>query len=78
MDTVRIGFFLEELYGISCCPCDIENAFLYGKTKEKVYLTAGLEFGATLNGKNLIIDKSLCMDLRLLLLDFMNIQVSHF
>jgi hypothetical protein len=32
---------------------------LYGKTKEKVYITAGPEFGATLCGKNLIINKSL-------------------
>jgi hypothetical protein len=29
------------------------------KTKEKVYITAGPEFGANLHGKNLIIDKSL-------------------
>jgi hypothetical protein len=60
MDTVRIGFFLGDLYGISCCTCDIGNAFLYGKTKEKVYITAGPEFRANLYGKNLIIDKSLC------------------
>jgi hypothetical protein len=59
MDTVRIGFFLGELYGLSCCACDIGNAFLYGKIKEKVYITAGPEFGVDLYGKNLIIDKSL-------------------
>jgi Reverse transcriptase (RNA-dependent DNA polymerase) len=59
MDTVRIGFFLGELYGLSCCACDIGNAFLYGKTKEKVYITAGPEYCATLCGKNLIINKSL-------------------
>jgi hypothetical protein len=47
MDTVRIGFFLEGLYGFSCCACDIGNAFLYGKTKEKVCITAGPEFGET-------------------------------
>jgi hypothetical protein len=29
MDPVRIGFFLGELYGLSCCACDIGNAFLY-------------------------------------------------
>jgi hypothetical protein len=29
MDTVRIGFFLAELYGLSCCACDIGNAFLH-------------------------------------------------
>jgi hypothetical protein len=33
MGTVRIGFFLEELYGLSCCACDIGNAYLYVKTK---------------------------------------------
>jgi hypothetical protein len=49
MDTVRIGFFLGELNGLSCCACDIENAFLYGKTKEKVYITAVLKFGVDLH-----------------------------
>jgi hypothetical protein len=49
MDTVKIGFFLGQIYGISCCTCDIGNSFLYGKTKEKVYITAGPEFGAILN-----------------------------
>jgi hypothetical protein len=28
MDTVRIGVFLGELYGLSCCACDIGSAFL--------------------------------------------------
>jgi hypothetical protein len=59
MDTVRIGFFLGELYGLSCCACNIGNAFLYGKTKEKVYITAGPEFVATLHDKKLIIAKYL-------------------
>jgi hypothetical protein len=59
MDTVRIGFFLGELYGLSCCACDVGNAFLYGKTKEKVYINADPEFGVNLHGRNLIIDKSL-------------------
>jgi hypothetical protein len=59
LDTLRIEFFFEELYGISCCTCDIGNAFFYGKTKEKVYITDGSEFGVNSHGKNLIIDKSL-------------------
>jgi hypothetical protein len=59
MDTVRIGFFLGELYGLSCCACDIGNAFLYGKTKERVYITDVPELGVYLHGKNLITDKSL-------------------
>jgi hypothetical protein len=59
MDTARIGLFLRELYGLSCCACDIGNAFLCGKIKEKVYTTAGPEFGVNLHGKNLRIDESL-------------------
>jgi hypothetical protein len=51
MDTLRIEFFLGELYGLSCCACGIGNAFLYGKTKEKVYITTGLEFGVNLQAQ---------------------------
>jgi hypothetical protein len=46
MDTVRIVFFLGELYGLSCCACAIGDEFLCGKTKEKVYITVGPEFGS--------------------------------
>jgi hypothetical protein len=35
MDTVRIGFFLGELYGLSCCACGIGYTFLYGKHNKK-------------------------------------------
>jgi Reverse transcriptase (RNA-dependent DNA polymerase) len=59
MYTLRIGFSLGEVNGISCWICDIVNAFLYGKTKVKVYISAGSEFEIDLHGKNLIIDKSL-------------------
>jgi hypothetical protein len=59
VDTVRIRFLLGELYGLSCCTCNIGNAFLCGKTKEKVYIASGPGFGANLHGENLIIDKSL-------------------
>jgi hypothetical protein len=58
MDTVRIKFFLGELYGLSCCVCDIINACLYGNTKEKVNITAGPEFGEILQGKYFKVDKS--------------------
>jgi hypothetical protein len=59
MDTIRIGFFLGDLYGLSCCACDVGNAFLFGKTKEKVYIRADPEFGPILCGRKLIINKSL-------------------
>jgi hypothetical protein len=35
------------------------KCLLYGQTKEKVYISAGPEFGTIFHGKNLIIDKSL-------------------
>jgi hypothetical protein len=41
MDAVKLGFFLGELYGRSCCACDIGYAFLYGKTNEKDNITSG-------------------------------------
>ena len=41
------------------CAGDIGNAYLYGKTKEKVYIIAGPEFGDKLLGKRLLIDKAL-------------------
>jgi Reverse transcriptase (RNA-dependent DNA polymerase) len=37
----------------------LEMHFLCGKAKEKVYITADPEFGTALNGKNLVINKSL-------------------
>ena len=59
MNSIRLGFVLGELNQLTCCAGDVGNAFLYGKTKEKVYITAGKEFGPDLEGKRLVIYKSL-------------------
>ena len=59
MDTVRIGLFLGELYGFSCCAWNIGNAFLYGIIKEKVYIITCPEFAASLHRINLIVDEPL-------------------
>src|SRR5687767_3794172 len=59
METVRICFTLAKLNGLDVYAGDIGNAYLYGKTKEKVLVTAGPEFGDELQGKILIIDKAL-------------------
>ena len=59
MESVRTGFLVGELNGLTCCTGDVGNAFLYGRTKEKVYIVAGPEFGKELEGKVLIIFKSL-------------------
>ena len=59
METVRICFTLARLNELEVCAGDIGNAYLYGKTKEKVYVIAGPEFGHKLLGKRLLIDKAL-------------------
>ena len=58
MEAVRLGFILARLNGLMVCAGDVGNAFLYGKTREKVYVIAGEEFGDH-KGKRMIIDRSL-------------------
>ncbi len=59
MEAVRLGFILSRLNGLQVCAGDVGNAFLYGKTNENVFIIAGPEFGPEVEGKRLIIDKSL-------------------
>ena len=56
--TIRLCFILAYMNGLICCAGDIGNAFLYGKTREKVYIIAGKEFGP-LSGTPMIIDRGL-------------------
>ena len=58
MEAVRLGFIMARLNGLKVCAGDVGNAFLHGKTREKVYVVAGDEFGEH-KGKRMIIDKSL-------------------
>jgi len=58
METIHVGFLLAAMNGLDICAADIRNAFLYGHTKEKVYIIARKEFGK-LSGEPLIIDKGL-------------------
>ena len=59
METVRMGFTLGELNGLKCCAGDVGNAFLNGYTREKIFIIAGPEFGPELEGKILIVVRSL-------------------
>ena len=59
MEAVRLGFLMAKLNGLKVCAGDVGNAFLHGKTREKLFIVAGPEFGPELAGKRLIIDKSL-------------------
>jgi len=56
--TIHLAFQLAIMNGLQACAANVGTAFLYGKTKERVYITAGKEFG-DLAGHDLIVDKGL-------------------
>jgi hypothetical protein len=49
---------LAELNGLELWGADVGNAYLEVKTKEKVYIIGGPEFGP-LEGHTLLVDKAL-------------------
>lgn len=55
---IRLVLFLAKLNGLESWDTDIGNAYLEERTKEKVFIKAGPEFGP-LEGHNLIIIKAL-------------------
>ena len=59
MEAVRLGFMFAPLNNLQVCAGDVGNAFLNAKTNEKVFIIAGPEFGPELEGKRLLIDRSL-------------------
>ena len=58
MRGIRLITFLAELNGLKLYATDIGNAYLEAKTKEKLYIVAGPEFG-DLQGHFLVIDRAL-------------------
>jgi len=58
-DSVRIGFLLAALNDLELLAADVGNAYLNASTRERVYTTAGLEFGAELQGKPVVIVRAL-------------------
>jgi hypothetical protein len=53
-DSVRIAFVLAALNDINLLATDIGNAYLNAPAREKVYTTAGPEFGPELEGKSVL------------------------
>ena len=58
LDGVRTVLFLAELNGLQLCAADIGNAYLESKTREKLAVIAGPEFGE-LEGHTLVVYKAL-------------------
>jgi hypothetical protein len=53
-ESVRLGFLIAALNGLDVMSCDLENAYLNAKCKEKIWFEGGIECGAD-QGKVLII-----------------------
>jgi len=58
-DSVRLAFMLAALNDLDILSADVQNAYLNAPTKEKVYTTAGLEFGPTNAGRPVLIVRAL-------------------
>jgi hypothetical protein len=58
-DSVRIAFLLAALNDLNVLAADVQNAYLNAPTTEKVYTTAGEEFGADRKGRPVIIIRAL-------------------
>ena len=58
-ESVRLGLFLSELNGLKVMAADVGNAYLHAETRQKVYIIAGPEFDPELEGRVMIIVKSL-------------------
>jgi hypothetical protein len=54
---IRLVVFFAELNSLELWGADIGNAYLEAKTKEKVYISGGPEFGL-LEGHTLLVDKA--------------------
>lgn len=54
-DSVRIAFLIAALNDLDILAADIQNAYLNADTKERVYTTAGMEFGADKVGRPVLV-----------------------
>ena len=58
LESLRLAFTMAAMNDLKVMAADVGNAFLYGRTKEKVYIVAGPEFGKDA-GKRMIVEKGL-------------------
>ncbi len=60
-DSVRIALVAAALNDLNILVCDIEGAYLTAKCREKIWITAGVEFGSEA-GTTMIVKMALYMD----------------
>jgi hypothetical protein len=54
-DSIRLGFLVAALNNLEVLSTDISGAYLDAKAAEKVYTTAGKEFGPSKAGRQVLI-----------------------
>ena len=59
VEAICLGFLLAQINNLRCVAGDVGNAFLTSFTTEKLFIIAGPEFGADIEGKQLLIEKSI-------------------
>jgi hypothetical protein len=59
LSSIRLLNVIAKSQGLECLAGDVGNAYLNAKTKEKVYIKCGLEFGPEMEGRIAIVDKGL-------------------
>ena len=58
-DSIRIAFLVAALNDLEVLSADVAGAYLNAKAKEKVYTTAGKEFGPDKQGRPVLITRAL-------------------
>jgi hypothetical protein len=58
-DSVRIAFLIAALNDLNIMAADVGNAYLQAPVREKVYTTAGPEFGPTNIGKRVVVIRAM-------------------
>jgi hypothetical protein len=58
-DSVRLAFLIAALNDLETLSADVQNAYLNAPTKERIYMTAGPEYGQGKEGRLVMIVRGL-------------------
>ena len=58
VEAICMGFLIAQMNKLKCVAGDVGNAFLTSYTTEKLLIIAGHEFGPDLEGKQMVIVRS--------------------
>jgi hypothetical protein len=58
-ESVRIAFFIANLFQLQVLTADISNAYINAPCREKIWCIAGPEFGIEEEGKVMVVEKAL-------------------